>query len=241
MSWEADVETDTAIDNLRREGIYRWPGRAMSDRDVGELNDELMKSPIFASHVAAKATESSQPFLKVATGVNHQWMWPIFSNHMHDLIRAPHWFELALSFYPMAEAYFRHLAEKAKLRGVTVSSAGTFTSSGTGASQASIAVMKKYGIDISTHKSSSLGADIIGKADLIVAMTQAHRIHVGSIDSSALRKTRLLLEYADRIGEDISDPFGTDKNVYSLCFEEMKPALDNLFLDIKNKTKGSNK
>ena len=106
MSWEADVETDTAIDNLRREGIYRWPGRAMSDRDVGELNDELMKSPIFASHVAAKATESSQPFLKVATGVNHQWMWPIFSNHMHDLIRAPHWFELALSFYPMAEAYF---------------------------------------------------------------------------------------------------------------------------------------
>ena len=49
---------------------------------------------------------------------------------------------------PMAEAYFRHLAEKAKLRGVTVSSAGTFTSSGTGASQASIAVMKKYGIDI---------------------------------------------------------------------------------------------
>ena len=142
---------------------------------------------------------------------------------------------------PMAEAYFRHLAEKAKLRGVTVSSAGTFTSSGTGASQASIAVMKKYGIDISTHKSSSLGADIIGKADLIVAMTQAHRIHVGSIDSSALRKTRLLLEYADRIGEDISDPFGTDKNVYSLCFEEMKPALDNLFLDIKNKTKGRNK
>lgn len=137
---------------------------------------------------------------------------------------------------PMAEAYFRHLAEKAKLHGVTVSSAGTFAGSGIKASQASVAVMNKYGIDISGHRSSTLDADTIEKADLIVAMTQSHKMHVGSIAAAALRKTRLLLEYADNKSGDISDPFGSDKNVYSLCFEEMKPALDNLFLDIKNKT-----
>ncbi len=133
---------------------------------------------------------------------------------------------------PMAEAYLKDLVQKAGLKNITVSSAGTSADDGTCASSHTISTMKEYGIDMHSHKSSPLSPEKIRDADIIVAMTQNHRMCIGGIEPKALHKTRLLLEYADRTGQDISDPFGSGRNVYGLCFEEMKPALDNLFLEL---------
>ena len=132
---------------------------------------------------------------------------------------------------PMAEVYFKSLCEKSGRTDITVESAGTFGGEGEPASSQSVSVMKNYGIDLSMHRSSTLTKKKIDTADLIIAMTSSHRHHVGSISSSALKKTRTLLEFAQKQG-NISDPFGGTEKIYSDCFSEMKEALDNLFLEI---------
>lgn len=136
----------------------------------------------------------------------------------------------------MAEGYLRSLCEKAGNKNITVSSAGTFAGEGQPASEFSLQVMKKLGIDISGHRSSKLDAGKIEKADLIVTMTDAHRNHVGAINSSALKKTKKIMEFAEKPDEEIPDPFGGDAIVYDTCFEEMKDALGNLFLYLNKKT-----
>ena len=132
---------------------------------------------------------------------------------------------------PMAGAYFKSLCEKSARPDIIVETAGTFAGEGEPASAQSVAVMKDYGIDLSTHKSSTLTKGKIDAADLIIAMTASHRHHIGSMSASALKKTKTLLEFAQNNG-NISDPFGGTEKIYSDCFSEMKEALDNLFLEI---------
>ena len=137
---------------------------------------------------------------------------------------------------PMAGAYFKSLCEKSGRTDITVESAGTFAGNGEPASAQSVSVMKGYGIDLSTHKSSKLTKEKTDEADLIIAMTSSHRHHIGSMSFSALKKTRTLLEFMQNKG-NISDPFGGTEKIYSDCFSEMKEALDNLFLEVITKKK----
>lgn len=95
--------------------------------------------------------------------------------------------------------------------------------------------MRKYGIDLSGFRNRQLTKQMIADAGLIVAMTRSHRNRIGGIEPQALKKTHLLLEYADRPGADVADPFGGSVDVYGDCFSEMKSALDNLFLDLIGK------
>jgi len=136
---------------------------------------------------------------------------------------------------PMAGAYFRSLCEKSGRNDISVESVGTFAGEGQPASAQSVSVMKDYGIDLSTHKSSALTKAKIDAADLIIAMTTSHRLHIGSMSHSALKKTRTLLEFTQKNG-NISDPFGGTEKTYSDCFSEMKEALDNLFLEVTGKS-----
>jgi len=127
----------------------------------------------------------------------------------------------------MCEGYFRKLCKAAGRNDIEVGSAGICACDGAGSSEQSAAVMKEHGIDLSGFSSSIL------TPDLLVAMTSAHRIHVGSILPEALDKTYLLMDFSSHNkGRNVHDPFGGDKEMYSACFEEMKEALDNLFLDI---------
>jgi len=132
----------------------------------------------------------------------------------------------------MCEGYFRQLCKDAGRNDIVVGSAGICAFDGAGTSEQSAAVMKEYGIDISGFSSSMLTADLLKEADLIVAMTSAHRMHIGAILPEALDKTYLLMDFSSRSrGRNVNDPFGGDIEAYKVCFEEMKEALDNLFLD----------
>jgi len=133
----------------------------------------------------------------------------------------------------MCEGYFRKLCKAAGRNDIAVSSAGVCACDGSGSSEQSAEVMKEHGIDLSGFSSSTLTADLLKDADLIVAMTSAHRMHIGTILPEALDKTYLLMDFSSHgKGRNVHDPFGGDKEMYSACFEEMKEALDNLFLDI---------
>jgi len=136
----------------------------------------------------------------------------------------------------MAEAYFRSLCEKSGRKDITVESAGTFAGGGDAASSQTVSIMKNYGIDLSGHRSSMLTHDMINDADLIVTMTDSHRHHIGSLMPAALKKTKNLLEFAQKKG-NVSDPFGGSEKIYDDCFSEMKAALDNLFQEVNEKKK----
>ena len=134
---------------------------------------------------------------------------------------------------PMCEAYFSKLCQAAGRSDITVGSAGTFACNGAAASPESLAVMKEHGIDFADFASSALTVELLKNADLIVTMTPSHRLHIVTMLPEARRKTYLLTEFSSRDkGRSVKDPFGGDKEVYSMCFEEMKEALDNLFLDL---------
>ena len=128
---------------------------------------------------------------------------------------------------PMAEGYFRHLLEQSEINDISVSSAGTSAFDGEPASSNSLSVMKDFGIDISGHRSRSLTEELIADSDLLVTMTGAHRDFILMSAPEAAPKVHLLGEYSD--GGAISDPFGGGKEIYRICFESMKPALDGLF------------
>lgn len=135
---------------------------------------------------------------------------------------------------PMAEGYFRHLCEQASLNDVTVGSAGTFAGDGMPPSSEAIDTLKRVGVDIAPLRSSELTVPLIRAADLIVAMTWSHKNQICLLEPDARDKTKLLLEFSDERNKDVADPVGAPSEVYRQCFETMKTALDNLFLDLKS-------
>ena len=136
---------------------------------------------------------------------------------------------------PMCDGYFKKLCVAAGRDDIIVESAGTAAWDGGGASRNSVAVMGGNGVDMSSFASSRLTSERIETADLLICMTNSHRAYIGQINPNALKKTYLLLDfdYSDS-GDDITDPFGGARELYSLCFDDMKNALDNLFANIDN-------
>ena len=130
----------------------------------------------------------------------------------------------------MAEAYFKYLCGKAQRNDITVLSAGTFAGDGVPASENSVKVMDNYKIDLKKHRSTILTRELVKDIDHILTMTEGHRLQVASIDAGLEAKTKLLLDFS--IGGNVADPFGGSYEVYKQCFEQMKQALDNLFLQI---------
>ena len=130
---------------------------------------------------------------------------------------------------PMAEGYFSELCRKANRSDIEVASAGTYAVDGVPPSQQSIAVLRDYGVDITHYTSSMLTREMLDNAALIIVMTASHKQLICEAVPEAADKIRLLLEFKEDNFSDVNDPYGGSKSVYSYCFEEMKPALDNLF------------
>lgn len=108
----------------------------------------------------------------------------------------------------MAEALLAHALGAAGPAGeVAVASAGTYAVVGAGASAGSALALAARGLDLSRHRGRQLDARLVGEADLILVMEEAHRRSIFYTWPQALRKTFLLSEMA---GEhiEIDDPYG---------------------------------
>ena len=101
----------------------------------------------------------------------------------------------------------------------TVSSAGTGTADGMPASEHSIEIARRQGIDISGHRSRMLNEAIVEEADLIVAMGAKHRATVGMIDGDALDYTYVLTEFCEDLDGDVPDPIGGDADLYERTYQ----------------------
>lgn len=122
---------------------------------------------------------------------------------------------------PMAEGIAKGiLREKGMEDQISVESAGIWAMDGAQASHQAIAVMEKWGIDLSTHRSKPLTRELVMEADLVLTMTPAHRAGVLDLAPDLSEKVFTLEEYAlDAPGNQggIPDPYGQSVAVYEQC------------------------
>jgi L-threonylcarbamoyladenylate synthase len=137
---------------------------------------------------------------------------------------------------PMAEALFkRRLADRLgcvidqlPARGFVVSSAGISAYPDDPATPESAEVLRDLGVDLSAHRSRPCSADLIARADDVIAMTRSHLLTLVSkypVLNGALR----LLCGPDG---DLDDPIGGGPDVYRKCAETVHQHVDRLLTEM---------
>jgi len=132
---------------------------------------------------------------------------------------------------PMAEGLLRHM-----LRGrndVQVASAGLAALDSMRATDLAIDVMAELGMDISSHVSQSMSADLVRQADFIFVMTHQHQDTLQTLFPSAAEKTFLVREFEESIAgenKDIADPIGQPLEVYRRTRDQIRDALPSLIV-----------
>lgn len=127
---------------------------------------------------------------------------------------------------PMAAALMNKIAENNDLD-ISADSAGIYADAGEPASDEAIAVMSDYGIDLSSHSSRNITDNMIAESDLILTMTEGHKMMTSAL---APDKIFTICEFAGYDG-DIIDPFGGDVEEY----EETAEAIYDCLTEIAEK------
>lgn len=125
---------------------------------------------------------------------------------------------------PMAEAIAAHLLAHAPMSSVntTVLSAGTGAQSGVPPTPEALAALREIGVDPSIlHGSRPLTRQLMAQADAIYVMTRSHQRAVASMDPGAAAKVHLV----DPAGEEIPDPIGYPRNIYTDTANRLKSAI----------------
>lgn len=130
----------------------------------------------------------------------------------------------------MAEAISKKLNNNTP--GVEFSSAGIYAVKGQGASSNAIRIMEEMELDLSHHIATSITEELLLEADLILALTEAHKQLLISNFPSVKDKTFTLLGYIGEKG-DIEDPFGGDINIYRSCATQIRNSIEKLLLILK--------
>jgi protein-tyrosine-phosphatase len=107
--------------------------------------------------------------------------------------------------------------------GVSVSSAGTSAWPDAPASDGALLVALEHGVDLGDHRARQLSAELVGEADLILAMGSHHLDRAEALGGAG--KSFLLTEFAAQdasAARAVGDPFGGDLEVYRATFDELE-------------------
>ena len=127
----------------------------------------------------------------------------------------------------MAAALMNKIATEQDLD-VRIESAGLFASEGDMASDNAIKAMIPYGIDLTLHRTQPVTEDLIKQCDLILTMTEAHKMVLEpTVKAIAKGEVFTLMEYAGE-GGDIPDPYGGDLDEYEECARVIYGALTDV-------------
>ena len=119
---------------------------------------------------------------------------------------------------PMAEALARaHFARD----GLTFASAGTHAASGSDATGLAAQVMSELGIDLGSHRSSTLADVMALRPDAVFVMTAEHESFLRSTYPGFSDRVTLL----DASGSAIADPYGRDIGAYRYARDVIEAAL----------------
>lgn len=132
---------------------------------------------------------------------------------------------------PMAQ---RMLAGMLEGTPAFVYSAGTDAPVGSPATGQAIVVMQEAGLDLTRHRAQQLVPAMVEAADLVLVMDDYHRQRVVESVPHAAGRTRLLLSYVGR-EERVEDPIGLSIECYRLTREAMKPALEEVAAEVRQR------
>lgn len=139
---------------------------------------------------------------------------------------------------PMAEALLKDKLSRAmgEETTVSVSSAGLFAFEGEPASAPAIETMKGYGIEIEAHRARPLTAELAGKADLILAMTEAHKEAILRRYPEIRGKVFTLAEFSGVEGAfDVDDPIGSSTEEYRRVAKQIDCYLDGVMRKLEER------
>ncbi len=129
---------------------------------------------------------------------------------------------------PLAAAMLaERIAGHPELAGTTVTSAGTSAWPGAPASDGSLLVALERGIDLSSHRSRPLSAEMVHTADMVLVMGEAHRRRVAEFGGA--NRTHLVSSFGSDTGTaDVPDPFGGSVEAYRATADAFDPMLDGV-------------
>lgn len=111
----------------------------------------------------------------------------------------------------------------AEAQRVEVTSAGTAAREGNPATDYSIEVAARDGIDVRAHRSRRVTPELLHAADLVVVMERAHLSSVLALGADP-RRTFVLSEWPEP-GEPelpVSDPYGASIEAYEECWRRIR-------------------
>ncbi len=136
----------------------------------------------------------------------------------------------------MAHHYMqKKLYDLHKENDIVVSSCGTSGMDGERATTNSIVVMKKYDVDLESHKATNMFSIDIENYDLILCMTEQHKFNVLVYFPNLKDKVFTLKEYVygkDTDNLDIDDPWGYSVKIYDSCSKDIVECVDKLVENI---------
>ena len=127
---------------------------------------------------------------------------------------------------PMAEA----ILTAKNLTGIEARSAGLYAGR-TPLSQNAHTVLTQQQISF-THTSKPLDAEDMQWAEVILTMTNSHKMTLLQAYPEAATKIYTLKEFAEGSTEDISDPYGGPLKLYEDTFQELKTLIDKLIAKV---------
>jgi protein-tyrosine phosphatase len=138
---------------------------------------------------------------------------------------------------PLAEALFKKrladalgcAAEELPARGFFVLSAGLAAMMGGEAAAEAVEVARRYGADLSGHRTQPLSGELAAQADYLIAMTRGHRQALLERYPRLGARPRLLRPD----GADLPDPVGQAQPVYEECGEQIWRCLDSLLAEVR--------
>lgn len=122
------------------------------------------------------------------------------------------------------------LNQKLAGKGWTAESAGVAAWGGSPAAPEAIEVMREIGVDLSTHRSRRVSAEMVADASVILAMTEGHRREIIHRFPEATGKTFLVHGFGLGEARDVADPIGLPVEAYRHTRDELIPALGDFLL-----------
>lgn len=133
---------------------------------------------------------------------------------------------------PMAEAILKKMVYAEKLD-VQVESRGTSVYSEEPINPKSAEALATIGINNVSHRAKQISKADIEESDIVLTMTQQHKLSLVKTHPDYRYKIFTLSEYAMDSRDDISDPFGKSQIFYNFCVQEIKKLVEALFEEIK--------
>ncbi len=134
----------------------------------------------------------------------------------------------------MAEGLLKKRLKELGKADIVVRSAGMRALDGYPPTNETIIVMKEEGIDLKHFESTAITDELIKSADLVLAMSTAHKLEIIKRVPEAAAKTFLLREYgmdakSDKpVDPDIPDPIGLSISGYKICLGIMKEEIERV-------------